>query len=361
MSASIDNSVIVKIYRRIGLLTCSSVFLLFLLGSLVRATGSGMGCPDWPMCFGQLAPPFSASELPADYEQIFLKKRVKKLERFTSTLEKIGLKEKAEQIRNEKSLYEPEAFHPVKAWIEYINRLFGALSGLFAVAFFGIAIWWFKIFGRARIWMLLGFVFLILNAWLGSLVVATNLLPGMVSLHFVLAFLCLFAFIKALHVIQPVIPTFTVRNAGTIKWVWIILFVEVILGTWSREQVDALKAFGGLVSKDMGIPIGGMSVYPEILNVMGMDGLFAIHRYLPVLILLYTGYQYIQSRRFDDNHIPWQWLSLFAFTQIGLGVLHIWLVVPAWVQVGHVLLGSAILTYSFLLMLSVNKTNEKYI
>jgi heme A synthase len=158
-----------------------------------------------------------------------------------------------------------------------------------------------------------------------------------------------------------VIPTFTTRKAGTLKWIWLILFVEVILGTWSREQVDALKAFGTLVSKDMGIPIGGMSVYPEILNVMAMDGLFAIHRYLPVLILLYTGYQYIQSRRFDDNHIPWQWLSLLAFAQIGLGVLHIWLVVPAWVQVGHVLLGSAILTYSFLLMLSISKTNEKYI
>ena len=79
-----------KIYRRIGILTSSSVFLLFLLGSLVRATGSGMGCPDWPKCFGQLAPPMNAADLPENYQEIFLKKRLAKLERFTKTLDKFG-------------------------------------------------------------------------------------------------------------------------------------------------------------------------------------------------------------------------------------------------------------------------------
>lgn len=361
MSTNTVNNGIQKLYRRIGLLTCSSVFLLFLLGSLVRATGSGMGCPDWPMCFGQLAPPFDASDLPENYEEIFLKKRIKKLERFTGTLEKIGLEAKAEQIRGQKSLYEPEEFHPVKAWIEYINRLFGALSGLFAVIFLFLSLRYSKYFGKARIWMFLGFVFLFFNAWLGSLVVATNLLPGMVSLHFLLAFLCLFSFIKALDVVVPVIPRFNSKHASNFRWIWLVLFLEVILGTWSREQVDFLKEFGGLVSKDTGIPIGGMSIYPQILNVGAMDGLFAVHRYLPVLFLIYFGYRYIKARANDDNDIPWKWLSLMAFSQIGLGVLHIWLVVPAWVQVGHVLLGSGILTYGFLLMLSVSNTNEKYV
>ncbi len=335
-----------KIYRRIGIYTSSSVFLLFLLGSLVRATGSGMGCPDWPKCFGQLAPPMHAEDLPENYEEIFLKKRVAKLTRFTATLDKLGMGERAEAIRKDPKMYEPEVFHPVKAWIEYINRLFGVLSGLFAVAMGFMIFRWPKHFKKERWWYLLGFVFLILNAWLGSLVVTTNLLPGIVSLHFFLAFVCLFAFIKATQVTAPILAEFkSVKSDFT--WLWIAVLIIVVLGTWSREQVDYLKQFGSISMQD-----GDRG---SILNVVAMDVWFALHRYVPLILMGFIGFRWWQHKALIQLMKPYRNLFVLVLIQILLGVIHIRFVVPEWAQVMHVLAGSALLSYTFLLFLSAKK------
>jgi len=331
---------IATIYRRIGLFTCSSVFLLFLFGGLVRATGSGMGCPDWPKCFGQLAPPLHEKDLPANYQQIFLEKRTKKLNRFLNTLEKLGMHEKATAIRAEKSVYLPEAFDPIKAWIEYINRLFGVLSGLFALAMVGIGILYRKTLIGTRKWLILGFVFLLLNAWLGSIVVATNLLPGIVSLHFMMSFICLFSFLKAINVVVPVINPHKQSEKKYWQYLWFALFVVVILGTWSREHLDQLRVSGQLIDKQSGW-----------IDMAKMDVFFAIHRYIPVLILIFALF------RLKRENLPmfhwanhWNKIAWMCFFQIAFGVIHIVYAIPSWTQIAHVVLGSALLTYSYLIL-----------
>ena len=340
-----DSSGIHKIYRRIGLYTCSSVFLLFLLGALVRATGSGMGCPDWPKCFGLFAPPTCECQLPANYVEIFKEKREKKVHRFVNTLHKWGFHDKANQIASDPNLYTQEKFDPVKAWIEYINRLFGVLSGLFALVFAYFTLRYGE-FRKGWRWMLVGFVFLILNAWLGSLVVATNLLPGIVSLHFLLSYICLFGFIKAIQLHGTFFQQHSIGKRSTWLGLWFGVFVIVILGTWAREMVDTMRVEGRLLNAD-----------GTMLNFEGMGVLFAIHRFLPGAVLTLAGVSLYrqESPKFQwNNH--WFILTLLSFLQIALGAIHIVYVVPVWVQIAHVVLGSSLLTYLFLVLTSYRRS-----
>jgi heme a synthase len=52
-----------RIVSRLGLATVVLMFALMVLGSVVRTTGSGLACPDWPLCHGRWIPPFEFNVL----------------------------------------------------------------------------------------------------------------------------------------------------------------------------------------------------------------------------------------------------------------------------------------------------------
>lgn len=356
------NEKILKLYRRMGFLTCSSVFLLFLFGGLVRATGSGMGCPDWPKCFGLWAPPICECKLPANYQTLFLEKRLQKVERFAKVLNGFGMEESAQRLLSDPSIQVPESFDPVRAWIEYINRLFGVLSGLFALFYLVLMVWNRKIIADGKLWGGIGFFLLLLNAWLGSLVVATNLLPGVVTVHFVLSFMCLFAYMVSLHKAKSFsFPGDDLLDKKHWFFLWVMVFLIVMIGAWSREQVDLLRLKGELYANG---DTEGFLGY-GMLNVFAMDWIFAIHRYLPFLILAYAIWW--MRKQSDENllrvrelkgRFPLKILVSLCALQIGIGVVHIWFVIPAWAQVCHVVVASAIITYIFAVYLAVRSKSQ---
>src|ERR1700758_5755128 len=98
-------------FQKINLITIILLFVLILAGGVVRSTGSGMGCPDWPKCFGRYVPPTTSADLPKDYKQKYVNGRLVKNKRFANTLDVFGFSDLARRIRNDKSILLPEEFN----------------------------------------------------------------------------------------------------------------------------------------------------------------------------------------------------------------------------------------------------------
>src|SRR5690606_35165131 len=121
---------------KFSLVTVIAVYFLILVGGVVRSTGSGMGCPDWPKCFGSWVPPTSVAQLRDNYQAMNSKKRDEKNERLVAMLQTLGFNKKAEEIKNDKSILIEQEFNPTKTWIEYVNRLLGAVIGILIIGTF---------------------------------------------------------------------------------------------------------------------------------------------------------------------------------------------------------------------------------
>ena len=174
-----------KIFNWIVLI---SIYLIVIAGSFVRITGSGMGCPDWPKCFGQWVPPTQKSQLPSDYKNIYISKREKKIKKFCSFLNSIGLKETSQKISQDPTLLIEDDFNGQKTWTEYVNRLIGFLSGNLMIILF---IWMFIKYRIKKTLLLQGLniVLMGIQGWFGSIVVASNLVPWTITVHLFMALL----------------------------------------------------------------------------------------------------------------------------------------------------------------------------
>lgn len=277
------------------------VLFLVLIGGVVRSTGAGMGCPDWPRCFGSWIPPTSAEQVPAEY--------------WTNPLSS-----------KDGSL----VFNPVKTWTEYLNRLLGVLIGFAILIQFGFS-FFSRLAARARIFSALSFVLVVFQGWLGSVVVSTDLRPVIITLHLLVALLIALSLLLSLFFSQLRHESaFGLSHFNLVWWVSGILLIQFFLGTEVRSQVDVLfKQFA----------YENRFAYADALNWK-----FLFHRSFSVLALFLMGYQIFHLGR----HLPAAQVRyvfypfLLGLSLVLSGIILIYFGFPALVQPLHLLFGFAI-------------------
>ncbi len=235
-----------KAFVRFNWITLVLIYLVVVAGSFVRITGSGMGCPDWPKCFGQWVPPTSADELPSDYKEKYAEGRQKKVVKFSKFLSAFGMDDTAEKLQSDPDFLIEEDFNARRTWTEYVNRLFGFLAGN-AMLF---AFFWILLKYRKRKLVLLAVFNLVLmgvQGWFGSIVVATNLVPWTITVHMLLALVIIGLQIYLIRSISPAMKGNLKLPKWTLYLLWVcfgITIYQMFLGTQVRESIDELTKMG---------------------------------------------------------------------------------------------------------------------
>ncbi len=337
----------VNSFRRISTWTVLAVYFLILVGGIVRSTGSGMGCPDWPKCFGSVIPPTQVDQLPENYQELYLQKRLAKNERFVATLEKLGFTEKASQIANDKSILVEEEFNATKTWIEYINRLTGVLIGLLIVLTVWRSFKLSKLDRKIPVYSVIALILVLFTGWIGSIVVSTNLLHWMITFHMLLALALVAVMLYIHHRAERLAPSHIVAMdvPGKVQYILILgailTLVQVVLGTQVREEIDQISfALGDLLRE-------------EWIGRLGID--FLIHRSFSIVLLgvhvLYFYWAFRYSVRKSKVNLLSQVLMFVLLAEIATGMAMAYFGIPAFLQPLHLLLGSLILGVQFMIIL----------
>lgn len=315
---------------------------MILVGGIVRSTGSGMGCPDWPKCFGQWIPPTSADQLPANYKETYSEHRQRKNEKFARYLSLVGMGTTAQQIAQDPSIKEEADFNAVKTWIEYVNRLIGMVIGLFIVVMFWRSIKFRQAYPRVFWLSALTLVAVIVQGWFGSIVVSTNLTTWTISVHMLVALFIVALLVYLFTYVQGLQGAVKTGVEGRWRWLlmlaMILLLIQVFLGTQVREAID------GVASR----------LLPRSDWISGVWADFVIHRSFSWLVILV--------------HVPLIWalrkstalrpltggLAVLLLCNILTGAIMAYFNVPAAVQPVHLLLGALAFGWQFHLFLRLN-------
>lgn len=297
-------------FQKTAIITVCVTFLLIFIGGLVRASGAGLGCPDWPRCFGLWIPPLSAADLPGSYD--------------------------------------PEQFNVFKTWMEYVNRLVGVLVGILILMTFTMSIRRARTSPSVFAGAAAAAVLVLFQGWLGGQVVRSGLESWMISVHMVVAIVIINTLLLTIFLSMRDRIRFTLDPRArhilvtVLGLLLVVIIVQVVLGTQVREGIETVK-----------------SVYPELVRSRWIEevGIIdQIHRSFSIVVLILVAAFSIMVWKIESGpFLPLTALLTIAGTmlQISLGIGLVYFGFPPAFQLLHLWIAAFVTAVPFLALLFV--------
>ncbi len=327
-----------------------SVYIIFIAGSVVRMTGSGMGCPDWPKCFGYYIPPTSETQLiwnnNTSYEKgviiiqnesLFVaKKDITTQEKFNSTNWKPYTK------------HEYATFNVYHTWTEYVNRLSSVLAGfVFLFLLWKVTFNKNKIKGVASL-VYLSFLGMLFEAWLGKIVVDSFLTPYIITFHMIGGLFIIGLLLRAKFLTSNFeTPINYQQNKLFHRLLMLSLLMmigQILLGTQVRQFVDEqVKAFG---------------FQHKEFRLLNPSFKFYFHRSFTIIVVLVNAFLFWLNYKYKLRFKQVRWVVALLFFEAFTGVLMYYVNFPFGTQAIHLLSGALLYGVLLHMFFVSKKTNS---
>ncbi len=337
-----------KNIRNLTIASIIIVYIVILAGGIVRMTGSGMGCPDWPKCFGYLVPPTDRSDIEWKKNHNYKKNQIIIFNDSLIYANKDFISNDSIKRENWKNYtkHDYSKFNVYHTWIEYINRLIGALAGLSVLILFINSL---KFINKQRLITILAFLSLtgiLFQAWLGKTVVDSNLLAGKITIHMLMAVLIvsiLFILLSKLNeensnlVFNKYISNLTLISLG-------LLIIQLLSGTEVRQFVDIQMLSNNYSEK-----------YKWLMNPPES---FYFHRSFSIIIFIVNILIFIKLKKMIIDSKIFKIIMILLFIQILTGIMMYYFDFPFATQPIHLLISSLIIGFQvYFYVLLKNKKN----
>lgn len=310
--------------RRLQALTLLTLFLTFdlvLFGAFTRLTDSGLGCPDWPGCYGSATPVGAHADIAAA----------------------------------QSAMPTGPVTHG-KAWVEMVHRYLATSVGVLILVL-ALASWWWRRNkpGERAIspwWATFTLLWVCLQGAFGALTVTMKLFPAIVTLHLLgglvlLALLCV-QVVRYSQMLDDQAPVVLGRLMRGVLWLGFALLVaQIALGGWVSTNYAVLACTEFPTCQNSWWPAmnfeQGFELWRELGRTqaganIGFEALTAIHyvhRLMALLVLVLLGALAWRLNRIRSLRAPSRWLAALIGLQLATGLSNVVLDWPLLAAILH--------------------------